>query len=248
MPFPGGKSLNGVLQWIINQIPPHDTYIEAFLGGGAVLRRKRPASQSFGIDNSIEVVRKWHGNEVPALELHCCDAIEWLKHFFGLFRVHQLQESRLDGARPAESCRTFIYFDPPYLSSTCRSIRSPYEHPFSVDDHRRLLDLICQLPANVMISGYSSPLYEEALKDWRVCKRIVSTRSNDPAIECLWMNYSEPSELHDYSFVGSDKRERERIRRRLHAVSRKLRELSGLERMALQQSLSSGELIWQAGR
>lgn len=31
--YPGGKSGAGVYQAIINQLPPHSTYVELFLGG-----------------------------------------------------------------------------------------------------------------------------------------------------------------------------------------------------------------------
>ena len=43
MSYPGGKNGAGVYQAIINQMPPHQTYIEGFLGSGAVLRMKKPA-------------------------------------------------------------------------------------------------------------------------------------------------------------------------------------------------------------
>ena len=42
MGYPGGKAGAGVYQTIINLMPPHDVYIEPFLGGGAVMRLKRP--------------------------------------------------------------------------------------------------------------------------------------------------------------------------------------------------------------
>jgi site-specific DNA-adenine methylase len=35
--YPGGKGGAGVYQTIINNIPPHDTYIETHLGGGNIL-------------------------------------------------------------------------------------------------------------------------------------------------------------------------------------------------------------------
>jgi hypothetical protein len=43
MSYPGGKNGAGVYKTIVNQIPPHEIYIEPFAGGGAVLLRKRPA-------------------------------------------------------------------------------------------------------------------------------------------------------------------------------------------------------------
>lgn len=50
MTYPGGKNGAGVFQTIINLMPPHPTYIEPFLGGGAILRLKRPAERNIGID------------------------------------------------------------------------------------------------------------------------------------------------------------------------------------------------------
>jgi hypothetical protein len=43
MVYAGGKNGAGVYQTIINLMPPHDVYIEPFLGGGAIMRQKRPA-------------------------------------------------------------------------------------------------------------------------------------------------------------------------------------------------------------
>ncbi|MCG9790671.1 hypothetical protein L1D61_26435 [Vibrio mediterranei] len=40
MSYLGAKSGSGVYQTIINLMPPHDTYIEAFLGTGAIMRKR----------------------------------------------------------------------------------------------------------------------------------------------------------------------------------------------------------------
>lgn len=50
MSYFGGKSGAGVFQTLINLMPPHEVYIEPFLGGGAVMRLKRPAPLNVGID------------------------------------------------------------------------------------------------------------------------------------------------------------------------------------------------------
>ncbi|MCK6844207.1 hypothetical protein ACQJ1T_26680 [Klebsiella pneumoniae] len=71
MRYPGGKGGAGVYQTIINNIPPHDTYIETHLGGGNILERKRPAARSVGIDVDPEVIEVWQQLDVPGLELHC---------------------------------------------------------------------------------------------------------------------------------------------------------------------------------
>jgi hypothetical protein len=50
MSYPGGKNGAGVYQKIINLMPPHDRYFEPFLGGGAILRLKRPARENVACD------------------------------------------------------------------------------------------------------------------------------------------------------------------------------------------------------
>ena len=50
--YPGGKGGAGVYQTLISQMPPHSTYIEAFTGGGGVLRHKRPAALNVDVDRN----------------------------------------------------------------------------------------------------------------------------------------------------------------------------------------------------
>lgn len=48
MSYLGSKAASGVYQKIIAEMPPHDTYIETHLGGGAVMLRKPPARHNWG--------------------------------------------------------------------------------------------------------------------------------------------------------------------------------------------------------
>ena len=57
MNFSGGKG--GTYQKYINLMPPHEVYIESHLGGGAILRYKRKAKRSIGIEIDLEVIKKW---------------------------------------------------------------------------------------------------------------------------------------------------------------------------------------------
>lgn len=50
------KNGAGVFQRIICEMPPHSVYIEAFLGSGAILRRKRPAAKSFAFELDRETI------------------------------------------------------------------------------------------------------------------------------------------------------------------------------------------------
>lgn len=61
MNYPGGKG--GCYHHIINLMPPHDVYIETHLGGGNVLKRKRPALSTIGIDVDAAVIETWQSRE-----------------------------------------------------------------------------------------------------------------------------------------------------------------------------------------
>jgi len=54
--YPGGKG--SVYQKLINLIPPHSTYIETHVGGGSVMRAKRPARLNIGIDLDIAALEE----------------------------------------------------------------------------------------------------------------------------------------------------------------------------------------------
>lgn len=215
MPFPGGKEGSGVYQTIINQIPPHQTYIEPFAGGGAILRLKKPAAASIAVDIDPCCTENLAMQQIPGLLVICTDAISYLKRY------------RWKGTE-------FIYCDPPYLMETRLSQRKIYPFEFSSpDQHLELLSLLKKIPAMVMISSYWSDLYFENLKDWRFIIYPASTRSAFKVKEFLWMNYPQPLTLHDYRYLGKNFRERERIKRRQHRWKARLERMDQLERAAL---------------
>jgi 16S rRNA G966 N2-methylase RsmD len=73
--YPGGKGGAGVYQTIINQMPVHTTYLEPFLGGGAIMALKRPAQWNIGIDLDAEAVRQARSRIVRSDEDRSCIAI-----------------------------------------------------------------------------------------------------------------------------------------------------------------------------
>lgn len=222
MTYPGGKNGAGTYQKIINQMPAHQTYIEAFLGGGAIMRLKRPAVASIGIDSDDDVLRKnWRGDEVPNLELLNTDAIDFLA----------------DKINAYFGANTLIYLDPPYLMQTRSSQRPIYRHELTYVNHIRLLHVIKRLHCMVMISGYYSTLYARALKGWRSIQFQAQTRSGRSATEWLWMNFPEPLELHDYRYLGENFRQRERIKRKRSRWLNRLRRMDSLERHAMMMAL-----------
>ena len=90
---------------------------------------------------------------------------------------------------------TLWYIDPPYLPNTREeNSTNIYEHEMSVDDHIQLLNIIKNARGKVIISGYSSPLYNRNLKGWKIKKKNVANNSGqgktkEKRTEVIWMNY-----------------------------------------------------------
>jgi DNA adenine methylase len=74
MVYPGGKNGAGVYQTLINLMPPHEVYIEPFLGGGAIMRQKRPAALNIGIDLDAAVIARFD-DDARACTVESDDAI-----------------------------------------------------------------------------------------------------------------------------------------------------------------------------
>jgi len=212
--YPGKKGGAGVWQSIINQIPPHDVWIEAFAGSGQVTRHKKPApAASIVMDVDAEVIAAWQG--VPGVTAICADARTWLPAY-------------------PWTGREVLYCDPPYLRSVRSCPRDYYRHEFASEaEHAKLLKILRALPCKVIISGYSSPLYARTLHGWRVVTFQTVNRRGSKVTECLWLNFPEPFALHDYRFLGRNFRERERIKRKKTRWLAKLSKMAMLERAAI---------------
>jgi DNA adenine methylase len=218
MHYPGGKGGEGVYQTIINRMPPHRVYIEPFLGGGAIMRHKRPATLNIGIDADPEAVKAVARAGIAAngeggFHLEAGDGL-------ALLRSYRFAGDEL------------VYCDPPYLFETRTGPLYTCEFG-DTDQHRQLLHILTALPCMVMISGYWSKLYAGRLRNWHSIKFQAMTRGGRPATEWLWCNFPEPVALHDYRHLGAGFRERERIKRKKQRWTSRLHRLPMLERHAL---------------
>ena len=93
-----------------------------------------------------------------------------------------------------DGAQTIHYVDPPYLPET-RDKGRDYRHEMTRDDHKELLAALRDLRGAVVLSGYASEMYDQALHDWRRVE--VKTRADRAAdrTEVFWCNFSDAAPL-----------------------------------------------------
>jgi len=163
----GSKATSGLCQPIIAMMPPHDTYIETHLGGGAIMKRKPPALHNVGIDLDPRPLSNFE-RSYPVQKVNGC------AHQFLAGYDYQVSE--------------LIYSDPPYLRQTRTSGRK-YRFDYEEQDHIELLALLKTLPCNVILSGYPSALYDELLGGWRSLELQVMNQGG-VRTQKLWFNFT----------------------------------------------------------
>lgn len=90
---------------------------------------------------------------------------------------------------------TLHYVDPPYMPAT-RSQKSgrgrlkyhAYAHEMTDDDHCALLEALRHLAGMVVLSGYPTELYDDALRGWRRVTTSALADGARPRVEVLWIN------------------------------------------------------------
>ncbi|MEW8091288.1 MAG: DNA adenine methylase [Candidatus Thiodiazotropha endolucinida] len=87
---------------------------------------------------------------------------------------------------------TLYFVDPPYLHST-RKMRPGgyYNHEMTDEDHIQLLDALNQVSGMVVLSGYDSEIYNDALSSWTrhtTSARISAGRGTATRTEVVWLN------------------------------------------------------------
>lgn len=209
MRYPGGKGKT--FQHVINLMPVHDVYIETHLGGGAVMRHKKPARVNIGIEADASVLAAWPEMLDQDVQLVLAQAEDFLAQY-------------------PFTGRELLYVDPPYLPETRRRAKV-YRCDYGVADHERLLRILVNLPCMVLISGYDNSLYDELLPGWS--KHTFQAKTHvEVRTETLWFNYASPTVLHDNRYLGTTFRERQDSKRRLARLKSKVDAMDPCERAA----------------
>lgn len=213
----GSKATSGLCQPIIAMMPPHDTYIETHLGGGAIMRNKPPALNNIAIELNSKPLSAFDC-DYPVQKVHGC-----AHRFLSTYDFHG---------------RELIYCDPPYLHHTRTSNRR-YRFDYELRDHIELLELLKELPCSVMLSGYPSTLYDELLIDWQTLELQVMNHSG-VRTEKLWFNFS-PDRVHWHRYTGKNFTDRQRIKRKAENWGKRYQALPRGERLAVLSSMMAVE-------
>jgi 16S rRNA G966 N2-methylase RsmD len=220
----GGKESSGVYQTIINHIPKHKTLIIPFLGNCAVFRNIASADNTILIDADPRVIKAWAG-------------IITKEDRSGIITINDDAISHLQKCRYDQDT-TVIYADPPYPISTRSSRNTKYEYDLTDKDHTALLMMLLQMKCKILISTYENELYKKMLSTWKLIKYKSQTRSGSRT-ELLYMNFDiNDFELHDYSYLGNNFRQRERIKKKIKRHSDRLLRLPKFEALAIMKQLS----------
>jgi DNA adenine methylase len=89
-----------------------------------------------------------------------------------------------------DSPTALFYVDPPYLHDT-RDRTSRYEHEMTGEEHGAMLQALLGLKGRVILSGYASPLYDDALTGWRRIELKAHADGKRDRVEVLWCNFAD---------------------------------------------------------
>lgn len=213
----GSKATSGLCQPIIALMPPHDTYIETHLGGGAIMKRKPAAQRNIGIDIDPKPLRDFACSYRVEKRNAC--AHQFLANYE--FRGREL-----------------IYSDPPYLQRT-RTSKRRYRFEYAEQDHIELLELLKTVPCHVILSGYPSRLYDEQLKGWGSLELQVANQGG-VRTEKLWFNFT-PDRVHWPAYAGKNFTDRQRIKRKAANWGKRYQALPRAERLAVLSAMMAVE-------
>jgi len=217
--YPGNKAFEGAYQTIINNIPVHKKYYELFAGSAAIAFIKKASEVTVINDCNGSVIEKIKPAAVQlGMTVTTGNAIDIIKSIL------------------AGTTDIFVYMDPPYPINARRSQRPIYKYEMKDQEHVKLLELAVTAKFNCMISTYPNRMYSEILKGWRTVTFNCGVHGKG-AVEVLYMNYESPKALHEYTYLGKDCWDRQRIKRKINRKVKSLLKLPVLERQAILQSI-----------
>lgn len=100
----------------------------------------------------------------------------------------------IDLIRSFDRPGVLFYADPPYLSSTRHG--EQYQHELGGnEEHLDLLTRLARSRGHVVISGYESDLYDEALRGWEKVRFQANAMTGERRTEVVWINFERTDVL-----------------------------------------------------
>lgn len=127
-------------------------------------------------------------------------ASAWLNAVEGLPVVHArlkrvaiLNRNAVDVIHQQDGPGTLFHLDPPYVGET-RACGNVYSHEMMANQHGELLETICGCDGRVMLSGYSSEMYDRKLRDWTRHEFVLPNQASGEKrkrrmTEVVWCNF-----------------------------------------------------------
>lgn len=119
----------------------------------------REDGKSWLLSKDVNTAQAWK-NHIDSLPL----IVERFRHIIVEHRDFTWILDRYDNKN------TCFYCDPPYMPNAHNDRGKGYVNEMSIEQHEQLLDILLHVKGQAVVSGYSSPLYDNALKDWRLKK------------------------------------------------------------------------------
>lgn len=163
------------------------------------------AFQGFGCTAHARVPTGFRGNSNRS---HTLPAGDWRNLPRGLLQIVERLRGVVIENRDAKAVmenhdgpNTLHYVDPPYVHATrgrgnIHDVNyRGYAHELSNDDHVQLLAFLKTLAGVVVLSGYPTELYDDALDGWIRIERQAMAEGARARTEVLWINRIDPSPL-----------------------------------------------------
>jgi len=159
-------------------------------------RARRTIFRSFASIGSDGISRKNSGfRGLKNNESTVTAALEWSRwpDAIPIF-VNRLKNVLIE-QRPAlhllelyDRVETLFYVDPPYVISSRSTQSVRYFNEMTDEDHVELAHVLHQVKGMVVLSGYSSPLYDELYADWLLIQGSATAQNGKKRVECLWLS------------------------------------------------------------
>lgn len=218
--YPGRKGAAGTWQKIISEIPRCEMFIDAMAGSGLI--------------SSLVPNCKLILNDIDPLTL---DKIQFTESV-DIEKWNEDYRIIITEFNNGSPYRVF-YFDPPYKMET-RSYKKPiYRHEWNDENHYDFLMEVSKMSCPVMVSHYPCELYDKFLKEWRQIEYNTMTRAGLRK-EKLYMNFPQPVLLQCPGSIGENFTDRQRIKRKVNRILKKLEKEKPQERAAILSSIIDG--------